>query len=113
MNAQNIGQILDALAARFSVPAAHLWDILIRQAYVNFVIALVAFLITAPAFGYATRRWLKADGYEEGERWGGVTLLTGVLFTGAVLAVLSTVGGAVNPEYYALNAVLTALGGAK
>lgn len=109
---------LDALASKLGVAGAHLWEVLVRQAYVDFIEVTVA-MIVLPAIGYASYRAFGK--YESDYKGGDVSeaLAAGslVLALGAALGSLimlavwiDSLGNLFNPEYYALQKVMEAFG---
>lgn len=112
MNAENVDQILGVLAERFGTTASHLWDVLIRQAYIEaasgvawFVFALV---VTFWVIRHRDDEWASDDmmGPSIAMIFVGVSTLV-FLITGAG-AFISGVEAALNPEYFALKEVLSA-----
>lgn len=109
-NPQAVNDVIDHLAAKLSVPTAHLWEVLIRQQRID-VIQCVVFLAL---FGVGVRVWFRAF-------WGkkrSDDQLLGMIFSGGFLGILSiigiiwtftAVGELLNPEYYALKEILSAL----
>lgn len=105
MNAKNITEILDALAARFGSTGTHLWEVLVRQQAADamrgflFSVMVIAF----GSFGVRLGRKQKADGYIEWflpMMFGLAAIVAGVGIVGYNVAILY------NPEYYALGDVV-------
>ncbi len=118
MNAQNVTQILDALAARFGTTAAHLWDVLIRQVYVEAVQGIIVYAILIPLMWRGWKAFAAAPFEEDDYTISsnkvalGVLLLFGFLFATAELVwFLNALAYVFNPEYGALRLVGEALGG--
>lgn len=118
MNAQNVTQILDALAARFGTTAAHLWGVLIRQVYVTAILDTAIFVVLAVAtyilVGMARAQHKKdPNGYDDWTT--GVTIISAVAgfltLLGGFFAKSSVVQAIVNPEYGALKLIGEAIGG--
>lgn len=136
MNKDTVNQILDALASRFAVPASHLWDVLVRQARIEFwqgagtaLLALLAAFgmsvvagrATANARAYLIQRLGDAIDREYGARaltdrspepaeicaW---LATSGLALFGAILTAitLASIGDLLNPEYHALKEILGA-----
>lgn len=113
MNADNVNQILDALAARFGSTGAHLWLVLQRQAYVEFYVALAW---CALAIGICAAIWRKSvaswkDPLDEESSVvfavGGVLCMVGLVV--ATIGLFVALPGVLNPEYFALREILRAL----
>lgn len=115
MNEQ-LWQRLDLLAERMGVTAAHLWDVLVRQAYVNAVEAGL-FLALVLAAAAALRRWWRwwlgiEREWERTDKLLPLAIATAVVAAAGLAAVacaIDALGGVLNPEYYALSKVLSAL----
>lgn len=114
MNAQNIGQILDAIAARFSVPAAHLWAILVRQAYVEAFTSFVGFLVVSVVTALLWRKGVRvhAEDSYAAEPWFVGAMCVSLVCAIFFIMLVIDVSHALNPEYYALMKVLDAIGAA-
>lgn len=107
MNAENVGQILDALAVRFGATGAHLWEVLIRQVYVDFAITSVVCLVFT-VLCYRAYRWQKGKDWSEPTA---PTMAFCMSILGLVLALvfwLDRVRYALNAEYGALRTVIDA-----
>lgn len=107
---------LKALAAALEGPSKHVYEVLVRQAYVEGTVSCVLsalMLLLALACVYGARK-----GYENEERGNG--------FYGVPLIVISTIGGCIavviaaveivraiprllNPEYYAITELMRTL----
>ena len=112
MNAQNIGEILDALAARFGTTGIHLWEVLVRQQYIEAIWGLMFMAITG-VFGFIWMNWLKRRGdtaaADEGIELFGMIVGGIILFIfviASVVELLTVVPGFFNPEFYALKELL-------
>lgn len=114
MNAQNINQILDALAQRFGTTAAHLWAVLIRQVYVvGIADAVVEVVLLAICVG-AVLVWRALASNGDYEGFGmvaapGVAALAAVFFVIGIFASINDWASMLNPEYGALQLVLQAV----
>lgn len=102
--------VLGVLAERFGTTGAHLWGVLIRQAYVDAAVWVVAFVTCVILLRIAGVRLGSTEEFSDGEfAWTAVTIVlasaTGICLVGALLAI----GGALNPEYFALNKILSAI----
>lgn len=101
VNAQNVNEILDALAMRFGSTGVHLWGVLQRQAWVEFYVSLV---------GLAGALAVLAVGWKWMEESKGFLLVFGAALTIVALIFLGiNATHAANPEYFALQKVLGAL----
>ena len=115
MNAQNVGEILDALAVRFGSTGAHLWEVLVAQTRVEVALAVLAWLFVGlVALGV---RWV--NGWvARGETKHGINMRDGAQVPGLIAFGVGCVAATVqsfiaasavlNPEYYALMKVLGA-----
>lgn len=118
MNAKNVEEILTVLAARFGTTAAHLWEVLIRQAYVNGVLAVFWVVVSAIIVYNAVVRFPKAiDGLKKARFEDEPPFIAQAFLWGAAFVIFIVVGGtnidtAVqsfgNTEYAALKLVLGA-----
>jgi hypothetical protein len=118
MDSTQVGQILDAISKRLQLPAAMLWQALIRQVYVEaitdgilLILGIIAVVIWTKWFRWArTKR--KDDGY--GDRMdrsmpcfvaGGVI---GIFLAVVVICAVADFAQLANPEYGALKILLSA-----
>jgi H+/Cl- antiporter ClcA len=110
---------LDALADKLGVVSGHLWEVLVRQAYVEAISSCVFFVLAVIAifgiyrYGVLTFAKIKSNEWDDFAivPFTVIGVLVG-LFSG--IAIVTCVGtiitGFANPEYAALNSVLKALG---
>ena len=107
---QDVGSLIDKLAEKLSIPAAHLWSVLIRQAYVTLwqdALLVMVFVVLA-AFG--TLLWRKSNTFADDDARFGSRIL--VIIGSALLLILSLacireiITVVLNPEYYALQQIL-------
>lgn len=116
MNAKTVNEILDALASRFGTTAAHLWDILIRQVYIDAIeYAVFNALLGCCAFA-CVRFAMRRIGKERNREWDDATIgafIVGGAFVAVLLIFLpgtfDAIGYLFNPEYGALRKVLEAV----
>jgi hypothetical protein len=108
MDAENVGDILDALAVRFGATGEMLWAALIRQAYVEAALWGLALPLTGVCL-WAAVRWSIRDGgrSEPGPFMAVSVVAIATLF--AIVGFMIALGSALNPEYYALSKILGAL----
>jgi hypothetical protein len=97
---------LDAIAAKLGVAAAHLWEVLIRQGYIeglaNIIVAIVLFFVVL-VLGVKTSRV-----YQDHTFWLGS--LISIAFTiWAITCLYDGIITLANPEYFALSKILQAL----
>ena len=112
MNAQNINEILDALAARFGTTGVHLWEVLVRQQIIEGVYA-IGWLIGAGIFSYLYYKLLKYFHSQDGTYWDdwqvgtscGLGVILGIIIIVAI-AMTYDMLGLINPEFYALKVLL-------
>lgn len=113
-------ELLDALSAKFGTTAAHLWDVLIRQVYVEAVQAAVFVAVSALMVWLSVRylRTMPKHEYHKNEHkptfkhivvgvWGGLWLI-GVFLQ--VPWIFNSLTYIFNPEYGALKLLGEALG---
>ena len=121
-NPEAVQTAIDALAAKLSVPAAHLYGVLTMQAKVEAVkaIAWVPLIAVAWFAWWKVLSWARKN-YDEADNnyseWGMIATVIGL--TGAVALLVATaqvailladgVGYLVNPEFYAVRQILGAL----
>lgn len=120
---------IDALAAKLGVAAGHLWEILIRQAYVNLAMVALYGIVLGVLFTLAYRARQKevlkrqAKQAEQESRYHYPVeksdlqdLLTGVLWVGTgflciwMMFMVDAIGYALNPEMFAFKEIASLLG---
>jgi hypothetical protein len=128
VNAKNVNDILDALAARFGTTATHLWTILIRQVYIQGITAIVGEAILLAGFLVLIGRWrvyqrrVIADEIKAGygrpscdlgdyPSWVLAFVVVGVANVVVLTLAIGYGVQMLNPEYGALTMVLSALSG--
>ncbi len=106
MNADNIGEILDALALRFGTTGVYLWEVLVRQQIIEAVMASVFLGIVTiawPIWLFVGWRFdLDIDDFE----WGAPAVILAFTSVVAVLVAYHDIPGLWNPEFYALRDIL-------
>ena len=121
---QDVGSLIDKLAAKLAVPAAQLWEILTRQAKVAGLTSLLwaaAWFVLAIVLAKQWERAKRSDAQfealrKEGKAYGeppstslfvviGTILLTGI----GLFWLTAAIQRLVNPQFYALKYVLDAL----
>jgi hypothetical protein len=114
MNEQT-AKLLEDLAAKLQVSSAHLWEVLVTQAYIYSVTQLVVFFaLSIAAYNcckYLQKKYKSLDDASDGA-W--VILLVVILMYVAyvcyfLLSLDSIIAGLVNPEYMAIKTVLSGL----
>ena len=126
---QVVNELLDVLAARFGATGEHLWEVLIRQAYVGLVINVIALVASCLLLKFCWSRFWAAMAVIETEvkRYGSTEIdlsiadpfkagIFGVIGCIALVLILVmglagivSIGDALNPEYFALQQVLDIL----
>jgi len=121
VNADNINQILDALAQRFGSTGAHLWSVVVRQqiisAWYNVALWLVFLIATPIAVRWLWRRADEREDREGAYDEGAVALrvaavIAGIIGVGVVLFALP-LERLLNPEYAALADIMKMLTGVR
>lgn len=118
MNSE-LEHILTLLAERFGTTVNHLWEVMIRQAYISAGVHIFQLVVVVVGFiyGYKLFNWLREERETADDEFyydmGVIALATLSGFT-AVIAFFSLPDLATklfNPEYWALQQILDALGG--
>lgn len=119
MTPDQLAQILDDLGKRLGPTGQHVFELAVRQVYINAGVATVMVLATAIVGIVALprlMRWQQLDQSSTGDR-GIVVMILGFLYGALGLIVLVfaffTIPSVLNPEYAALRDILSAIGGAK
>ncbi|MEW6016513.1 MAG: hypothetical protein AB1760_00400 [Pseudomonadota bacterium] len=114
--AQQITLILDELAKRFGATAEHLWAVMVKQQVVRggVDLAVAGFFLLLLVAACVAEVWAVRhdDGlHDASETVGTAALLVGIpsLFLFVTAAAYGTFA-LLNPEYYALQSILRALG---
>lgn len=119
---EKITMLLEKLAVQLGTTVEYLWSVLIKQALISGITNLVLYLLFIIAI-IAELRWFKffTENYDElcddgNEDAYGAGLIIGafMLMVCAIIAVInleSTLASFFNPEYWALQKVLSQLGG--
>ena len=98
---------LDAIATKLGIAAAHLWDILVRQVYVEAVTDGVMFVVYAAVWAYAFRRarrnWNDSNIDTETAWLLGLGIGGLIVFLAGLFAFSETVTAILNPEAGALK----------
>jgi uncharacterized membrane protein len=108
--AEQVGSVIDALAVKLKVPAQFVWQILERQAYVEFALAVLSLIVVAAFwFGYvkAWKKWAEEYDLKMPLFFGAAIGVVATIIS--VIALFVTLGGALNPQYFALNEILSTL----
>ncbi len=105
-------QMLDKYAEKLGTTTEHLWQVLVAQARVDFVVTTVQFgILAAGTYGiYRYWRWISSK-KECHEGWvllaGILTIILGVLDITAFCILGTYAASLLNPEYWALHQILT------
>ena len=118
MNAEELGRILDELGERLGPTGAYVFELAVRQVYIDAVVAAISAAVVLVVGAVAARplyRWVQ-DNPSFGSRDMAGVLLAG----GYAVALVSVLGWALiavpnafNPEYAALRGILGAIGGVR
>ena len=110
-------KLLEVLAIKLGTTTDYLWNILLKQAPINFVVDCIQYLliIIGCLFWYKATMKLHKNFQEEG--WDEVNYLwVGIIWGILIVLVLTmffclpdTIYSLVNPEYWALKKILTAI----
>lgn len=112
-----IASVLETLATRLGTTVEYLWDILLKQAFLSAVMDLIQYVVII----FACILWIKKvkvfsakisdDDWKE-ENWIWIAIISTILGLFVVAAFFSfptTFYALVNPEYWALDRVLSEL----
>lgn len=110
---EEVLQRIDALAEKLGVVSEHLWGVLVRQAYVEAVIAAFILLATAAAWVLVVRTYRShkaEDQYFDIEDHPALTIGSIILAIVSVVVILVCpeiiLTALINPEYAALRKIL-------
>jgi hypothetical protein len=107
--------LVDKLAAKLSVPAAHLWSVLVRQARVDTISAGIWCVIAVVLVAYLATRgqrrlraWIEEGGTwsERGIAWVPFGIVTTVAVATFAINLPTFVSGLLNPDFVALNYII-------
>jgi hypothetical protein len=110
--------LIDKMADKLGVAAGHLWEVMVRQAYISGIVAVVEHLVFLAIIIHSLiyiPRWLREyyspDTPKDREQvvslyalFSGMALLFSLL--GTLIEILPTVTKLTNPEYWALQKIL-------
>jgi hypothetical protein len=105
---------LDALALKLGVAVEHLWEILVRQGFVEGVCGAIGLLLGSFGVCVSYKLFKKAFHDDIDDNLAGGCIIAGVII--AILAIIFILIGffdiqyLFNPEYFALNKVLKIIG---
>lgn len=106
--------LLQALAEKMGTTTQYLWSVLLKQAPISGITDLIQYAIIAVG-AYLYWRWVasdKRDFSSGGDSWPGGLILGALvaIFVGAAFfSFPHTVAAFINPEYWALDKVLSAV----
>jgi len=113
---KELAPLLEALAKKLGTTVDHLWAILVRQAFISSVMDLIQYVILAVATYVFIRMTKKYGALMDEKRWEPCAVYAPAVVVGLVLLILwiaaffciqDTVSGFFNPEYWALNKILS------
>jgi hypothetical protein len=120
MSATDLAALLDELGRRLGPAGQHVFELAIRQVYINAITAVVAvglLLVVGVVSVPIAERWRTAENADSAGGRDFVLLLPGVFYIGALVMaltwVVSTVPAVLNPEYAAIQDILRSIGGVK
>jgi hypothetical protein len=119
----NTAKLLEQLAAKFGTTTEYLWGVLLRQAPINSTINLIQITLVMlfGCFLYKThKRLMKKDGegdyaetyYEKYEAGAVMPMVIGaivfaIFFLASFFCISDVINGYFNPEYWALDKILS------
>lgn len=112
----DVYSVLTDIASTLNVTVDKIWGVLVHQAQLEWVDAIVPFFISIVMAGiaYIILKRAKGANYDNAEALMGISALTIfiglVLFVVFVVEISEGVRGLVHPEYWALNEILSLLG---
>ncbi|KKN82043.1 hypothetical protein LCGC14_0313100 [marine sediment metagenome] len=112
MNPEDIGGILDMLVERLGPMGTEVWGIYVRQQLswgvvagaLRLAFATLLFVVARKA-GKWVKREMTSDTNGTAVAWGGLIIL-GLIASVAMLTVMSPILHILNPEFYAIQALL-------
>jgi len=104
---EKVVEMLNVMAVKLGVATEHLWEIMVRQAFVSSAVDVFIYLFWC-AVGYVSFILLKRVEDKEARFY---LYCVGALGFGLVMIIIgicfsTTITGFINPEYWALNAIL-------
>jgi len=121
MNKETL-DLLQQLAAKLGATAEHLWAALIRQAFISGCVDLVLYAFTGCLIWFTFKtipklaKALDDDDRTEAEAVGAIAAIGALLVAvvvfgiGSAVSVSGTITAFSNPEYWALQQILSAIG---
>ena len=116
MNEQT-AQLLQGLADKLGTTSAYLWGVLVKQAPISSTIALVEYVLIfvllaalfrfRVAIGKFFRGWFESEEVSAFLASAVFVIVLVVLLLAVLFSVSTTITGFLNPEYWALNKVLS------
>lgn len=112
---KEVEQVLNVLAEKFGATGEHLWNVLVKQQYVDFFVwAIPAILLTISTIIFAIylckkKAWSVGGFIYENDfedLFGVIFAFLGLLCFIAIIISFITFGGLINPEYYALKEIM-------
>uniref|UniRef100_A0A6H2A1E3 Uncharacterized protein n=1 Tax=viral metagenome TaxID=1070528 RepID=A0A6H2A1E3_9ZZZZ len=125
MDNEGINQILqylDKIGEKLGIGTEKIWPWLVRQVYIDVFISLVFLLVSSISlytlFRYAIAHWKYPSQNEDVQwysitendhqpLWGIILILFAIIWASALILFLSDGFGFLNPEYYALQKLLS------
>ena len=110
--AEKVGAVIDTIAAKLAVPAAQLWEILARQAFVDgvsYAVWTALLIVAAIAIHRYRPKWTR-EFMTEGQEAAMVIgiIVTGALTISAAFCLTAAVRYMASPKFYALKYILDA-----
>ncbi len=107
------GEVIDVLAQKFGSTGAHLWEVIVRQQYVDAITSFFEIIGIVLVIKFLMIPWFKKLYLEE---WDGVGWLPFSLVSTMFVIILYIgfeiiIGTLVNPEFGALNDIINMVNG--
>jgi bacteriorhodopsin len=82
---------------------------MLRQQYVEFTIALICLVVATALLITCCKKAAKAEDTDTEETWCVFSTIFAFCTLAAFIATMMTIGGAINPAYYAINDIMSML----
>lgn len=116
---EHTAELISQLAAKLGTTSEYLWMVLIKQAPISSAIWLIEYVVVAciiaasyrfrEQLGGFMRAWFERDEVTASVSCLIFTVISIVILMCCLFGISSTITGFVNPEYWALNEILSAV----